>query len=411
MKITKKLLALMLISFMIMQLFGCAVNIPLTEDISSADEAEAIGLSARNNRRTLEVGKYEWLEVDIKIDYNYALKWSSDNTDVATVDSNGRVDAIAPGKAIITAQAEKASVEYEVTVKEAKNEAVNISNAIVGDKVTVDQNRTNPDKNLYAITINVDTGCLTVYTYNSQGTYNVGVRAMVCSIAEDSSVYDIINRRDNSDQSSFYHIDGKTGNSAGWNSDEKGTYYRYRTSFSQDGGESLSFTSCAYKKKSVSALITEEYNKLGTAYTDGDIRLSVNDAKWIFDNCPEGTQIGFVYDGNNQDRLGVPTPIRIADECDVRNWDPTDPDKKNPFLDKTPTFKGMEDIEVRLGDICDLKSDVQVYDTCMNLVADAKFTIESNVSKEKIGDYIVSYYYTDSLGRTGRADRTVHVVK
>lgn len=40
-----------------------------------------------------------------------------------------------------------------------------------------------------------------------------------------------------------------------------------------------------------------------------------------------------------QDHFGKPTAQKISEDVEVRNWDPTDPDEKNPwkkYVDKTP---------------------------------------------------------------------------
>ncbi len=400
--------AIFLMIFMIFQLFGCAVNIPVPEEISSTDEANAIGLSIAGTTKNMKVGEYAQLGVKVKIDYNYALKWSSDNPEVATVDSNGRVDALSVGKATITAKVEKASVSCVVTVKEAPKETVKTSTAITSTKnqIILDQNKTNSIMNLYALCVNLETNCLTVYTYNEKGSYNIGVRSMVCSPAQDPSFYDTY-VNDNPEDTAFYHINEKVGDANGWSDKEDGAYYRYRTTFSLNDKDKISFTSCAYSKKSPSSLIAEEYNKLGKSFTEGNVRLSVSDAKWIYDNCSPGTQIRFVSSGA-KDVLGKPSTIKIAPECDVQNWDPTDADPKNPFMNKKPTFKGMEELTVNLGSIADLTTGVEVYDTGMNFMGNS-YKVDGMIPQDKVGKYIVSYYYTDALGRRGRADRVVYV--
>ena len=62
----------------------------------------------------------------------------------------------------------------------------------------------------------------------------------------------------------------------------------------------------------------------------GCIRLAVGDVKWIFDNCPVGTTVK-IYDGNIPNGVVKPTPIRIDGTSPNRGWDPTDPDKNNPW--------------------------------------------------------------------------------
>lgn len=83
----------------------------------------------------LEVGSTNQFEVDIKPD-NATIKtvdWSSSNTSIATVDQNGKVTAMAPGRAIIKAISTNGFVvEYTVNVKlSAKQITLNKSNITV----------------------------------------------------------------------------------------------------------------------------------------------------------------------------------------------------------------------------------------------------------------------------------------
>ncbi len=89
------------------------------------------------------------------------------------------------------------------------------------------------------------------------------------------------------------------------------------------------FHSVPYYYRSKDSLETEEYNKLGSAASMGCVRLPVEGAKWIYDHCPIGTSI-HIYD---VDELPVPRPTAaILDPDDPRSgWDPTDPDKDNPW--------------------------------------------------------------------------------
>jgi len=90
------------------------------------------------------------------------------------------------------------------------------------------------------------------------------------------------------------------------------------------------FHSVPYEKKDKSTLEWWEYDKLGTKASLGCIRLTVQDAKWIYDNCVPGTKIEF-YSSSNPGPLGKPKAQKISGAESVRNWDPTDPDKNNPW--------------------------------------------------------------------------------
>ena len=97
---------------------------------------------------------------------------------------------------------------------------------------------------------------------------------------------------------------------------------------------SILFHSVPYTSKDKSTLEYWEYDKLGTKASAGCIRLTVQDAKWIYDNCKAGSQVEF-YSDPNPGPLGKPTAQKISDDEEVRGWDPTDPDNNNPWMDYT----------------------------------------------------------------------------
>lgn len=74
---------------------------------------------------------------------------------------------------------------------------------------------------------------------------------------------------------------------------------------------------------------------LGTNRSLGCIRLTVIDAKWIFDNCPLGTTV-VIYENSDPGPLGKPSAPRIDTTLSIRGWDPTDPDPGNPWRNYTP---------------------------------------------------------------------------
>lgn len=124
---------------------------------------------------------------------------------------------------------------------------------------------------------------------------------------------------------------------------KKGTYkltYRYRWAYLKGGvaGQycisikgNIWFHSVPYKKQTVSSLKYAEYDKLGTTCSAGCVRLSVKDAKWIYDNCKRGTPVTF-YQSDNPGPLGKPTSYKITGAPPYYiGWDPTDPNKNNPW--------------------------------------------------------------------------------
>lgn len=63
--------------------------------------------------------------------------------------------------------------------------------------------------------------------------------------------------------------------------------------------------------------------------------LPANDAKWIFDNVPHGTTVVIYDNWSSVGPLGKPTPYKVnIGDIFTRGWDPTDPDKANPWGDE-----------------------------------------------------------------------------
>ena len=76
----------------------------------------------------------------------------------------------------------------------------------------------------------------------------------------------------------------------------------------------------------------EEYEKLGTPASDGCIRLTCIDAKWIHDNCDRSTVV--VMTAENGPEAPTPPALIAGEPYEVEpgyGWDPTDPDPENPY--------------------------------------------------------------------------------
>ena len=69
---------------------------------------------------------------------------------------------------------------------------------------------------------------------------------------------------------------------------------------------------------------------MGTSASLGCIRLTVKNAKWIYDNCAAGTKVYF-YKDSNPGPLGKPSERKISGDSEVNSWDPTDPASDNPW--------------------------------------------------------------------------------
>jgi len=76
-----------------------------------------------------------------------------------------------------------------------------------------------------------------------------------------------------------------------------------------------------------------EFDKLGTAASQGCVRMMVGDVKWIFEHCPSGTPVVFYRDAACPSPMGTPFFAGIGRfPAPFNSWDPTDLTAGNPWL-------------------------------------------------------------------------------
>ncbi|WP_458408437.1 L,D-transpeptidase family protein [Anaerotignum sp.] len=166
------------------------------------------------------------------------------------------------------------------------------------------------EKHPYYVTVNLTDNIVTVYEQDENGDYTVPKKAFLCSVGESTP------------EGTF-----QTMVKYDWRYLFGDVWGQYATRIT---GHYL-FHSVPYFEKDKSTLEYEEYNKLGTTASMGCIRLTVKDAKWLYDNCPVGTTVK-MYRGDVEEPL-QPAPVQKLNVNDVerRGWDPTDPDPANPW--------------------------------------------------------------------------------
>ncbi len=164
----------------------------------------------------------------------------------------------------------------------------------------------------YYIKVNYQANTVTVYSKDSEGNYTNPCKAMICSTGTATP------------RSGVY----KTSDKYKWGTLIGGVYGHYSTRIVG----SILFHSVPYtRNKDNGSIEYWEYDKLGTTASAGCVRLTVADCKWIYDNCPAGTQVEF-YASSDPGPLGKPSARKISNaEGDLKNWDPTDPDSDNPW--------------------------------------------------------------------------------
>lgn len=392
-----RLISLVAVLALMLSLCGCAVKIAPPEAMSSEDEARCMGFSAVDYDGEIQKGSYEYLTVNIKSDYESEVQWSSSNPEIATVDSNGRVDGKKEGNVIITAKVKSASVDYEMLITKAPKATTSYSTALTSNLDYVSRNKASGDeKNLYAIIVNEYDCTVTVFTYNSNGDYNKAVRAMVCSTAKSPLVVEDEGER----------IEQAISEKAQWVELKDGNFYCYASYL----GDQLMFCSTPYSAEDAGSLKVEDYNKLGAKNSSKNIWLSAADAKWIYDNCKEGTLVHVVNSSNSKkfSPLGTPAGMKLTENSASLNYDPTDNTKGNPYIKLKPQLFGAEAASVRIGSALDLYGGLSAVDTCGNDIT-SKIRVDGDIDVNKAGTYVVSCYATDDMGRTLRIDRQITV--
>lgn len=199
--------------------------------------------------------------------------------------------------------------------KENTNNEVNTTTDNI-TKPNVNSTTNNTDETYY-IKVNYTSNVVTIYSKDSNGNYTVPYKAMICSTGTSTPT------------SGVYPIQQKWEWLALF-----GDVYGYYTT--QIVGNIL-FHSVPYLEKGNPASLEYwEYDKLGASASMGCIRLKVEDAMWIYNNCPSGTLVEF-YSDSNPGPLGKPSAPKIsAYNSPYRDWDPTDPDSSNPWITNPP---------------------------------------------------------------------------
>ncbi|MBQ7060988.1 MAG: L,D-transpeptidase family protein, partial [Clostridia bacterium] len=159
---------------------------------------------------------------------------------------------------------------------------------------------------------------VTVYCVDEEGKYTRPYLAIVCSTGR---VYD-----NYSTPLGVFNTRAKYS----WHTLVGPCYGQYCTRIT----DNVLFHSVPYYTMHKYDLEYRQYNRLGNQASMGCVRIPCNDAKWIFDNCPVGTTVVIYSDSSSAGPMGQPTPMRLdVDDLFMRGWDPTDPDRYNPWGD------------------------------------------------------------------------------
>lgn len=234
----------------------------------------------------------------------------------------------------------------------------------------------------YTLQINKGTNVVTVY--NSAG---AAERAFVCSTGTATPLGTY-----NTKQKLRWHVlDGPS-------------YGQYCTRIT---GSILFHSVWYYRNGDYASQSYREYNKLGTTASHGCVRLTVADAKWIYDNCPLGTTVNIIYGSSANDPLGKPAAIKVPNTKE--GWDPTDPMPGNPYNTARPSIDTSgANRTISYGTTFNPYAGIVARDSLGNDIS-GWLRHDGNVNTKKLGKYKVTYGITDALGREAYASVTYQV--
>lgn len=232
-------------------------------------------------------------------------------------------------------------------------------------------------KQAYLIKVNRYYNTVTVYEQDKNGEYNTPVKAMTCSVGSQARTI-----------TGTFQLKEKYR----WKLLMGDVYGQYATRIV---GGILFHSVYYYENGNPASLATAEFNKLGQAASHGCVRLSVADAKWIYDNCASGTRVVIYDDEKTPGPLGKPDTIKAKKGV---GWDPTDPDTRNPYQADSPKIYGVKDTKVSWGDQVDLATGITAKTSAGKDIT-SKLEIEGKVDTLIPGEYKITYYVEAETGR------------
>jgi peptidoglycan hydrolase-like protein with peptidoglycan-binding domain len=169
----------------------------------------------------------------------------------------------------------------------------------------------------YFIEVDVTNQVTKIYTRDEQGEFTVLYKTFICSTGTKG-------------YPSTIGTFTLTGRKALWCTFPKwgGGTAQYWTKINDD----IAFHSVMYRNYDPQDLVESSYKNLGKRASHGCIRLTVPDAKWIYNNCGEGTQVWIHDDAASDPELTYSVkPGNI------------NPDTKTNYVTPTPTVKPAYD--------------------------------------------------------------------
>lgn len=173
----------------------------------------------------------------------------------------------------------------------------------------------------YLIRINRDENFAVVYGMDKDGHHSIPYKVFICSTG--------LNEADT--PLGVFEMSDKYR----WRQMVDGTYAQYAIRINGQ----IMLHSVPYLEPSNDTLEYWEYNKLGQPASLGCIRFRVAAIKWIYDNCKKGTRVNIYSNPGEVPPIETQKIKKLKKSNPKSHWDPTDPDKDNPWKKKKSNKK------------------------------------------------------------------------
>lgn len=238
----------------------------------------------------------------------------------------------------------------------------------------------------YDIEVNKRLSAVIIYQYSKDKKTKEQIKVFRCCVGEDLTKGEF-----------------RIGKKYSWLDIYQG-WHKYNTSI----GKGAWIHSSIYKDKYDYRLSKPSYNSLGKAPAYGkSILLSAGDAAWIYNNCKEGTKVS-ILKGKKKDVL-TKSPEPVAALYSYCGWDPTDPDKNNPYqkIKNGRVVKGLSTLSVEKGNKPDYFGNIIALGKKGKVIT--KRLKYNEIDYSRVGTYTVNYKYKAKDGTKYKVSQKIKV--
>ena len=179
--------------------------------------------------------------------------------------------------------------------------------------------------------------------------------------------------------------------------------------YNSELGSGIWIHSAIYGDKSDDRISKTSYEAIGKSKASGkSVILSAKDAAWIYEHCKENTEVS-IAKGKKSDKLSV-SPEPIASTYKYCGWDPTDPDKKNPYrkIKNGKIVKGLSTVTIEKGHEPNYRSNlIGLNKKGKNITGKLKY---NQIDYSRVGTYKVKYKYKAPNGTKYSITQNIKVV-